>query len=63
MIGSLKGQIEYRGNDHVCIDVSGVGYIVYCSENTLSMLPVKGEFITLFTELVVREDLMQLYGF
>jgi len=63
MIGSLKGQIEYRGNDHVCIDVSGVGYIVYCSENTISMLPVKGEFITLFTELVVREDLMQLYGF
>ena len=63
MIGSLKGRIEYRGIDHICVDVSGVGYIVYCSEKTLSTLPVDGEFITLFTELVVREDLLQLFGF
>lgn len=63
MIGSLKGRIEYRGNDHICVDVSGVGYIVYCSEKTLSSLPVDGEFITLFTDLVVREDLLQLFGF
>ena len=32
MIGSLKGRIEYRGSDHVLVDVSGVGYIVYCSD-------------------------------
>jgi len=63
MIGSLKGRIEYRGNDHICVDVAGVGYIVYCSEKTLSTLPVEGEFITLFTDLVVREDLLQLFGF
>ncbi len=63
MIGSLKGRIEYRGNDHICVDVAGVGYIVYCSEKTLSSLPVNGEFITLFTDLVVREDLLQLFGF
>ena len=63
MIGSLKGRIEYRGNDHICVDVAGVGYIVYCSEKTLSTLPVDGEFITLFTDLVVREDLLQLFGF
>ena len=63
MIGSLKGRIEYRGNDHICVDVAGVGYIVYCSEKTLSSLPVDGEFITLFTDLVVREDFLQLFGF
>ena len=63
MIGSLKGRIEYRGNDHICVDVAGVGYIGYCSEKTLSSLPVDGEFITLFTDLVVREDLLQLFGF
>ena len=63
MIGSLKGRIEYRGNDHICVDVAGVGYIVYCSEKTLSTLPVDGDFITLFTDLVVREDLLQLFGF
>jgi Holliday junction DNA helicase RuvA len=63
MIGSLKGRIEYRGSDHVLIDVSGVGYIVYCSDKTLSFLPRDGEFVTLFTEMVVREDLLKLFGF
>ena len=63
MIGSLKGRIEYRGSDHVLVDVSGVGYIVYCSDKTLSFLPSDGEFVTLFTEMVVREDLLKLFGF
>ena len=63
MIGSLKGRIEYKATDHTMIDVSGVGYLVYCSERTLSLLPSDGEYVTIFTELVVREDLLQLYGF
>ena len=62
MIGSLKGRIEYKATDHTLIDVSGVGYLVYCSERTLSLLPSDGEYVTIFTELVVREDLLQLYG-
>ena len=63
MIGSLKGRIEYKATDHTLIDVSGVGYLVYCSERTLSLLPSDGEYVTIFTELVVREDLLQLYWF
>ena len=63
MIGSLKGRIEYKATDHTLIDVSGVGFLVYCSERTLSLLPSDGEYVTIFTELVVREDLLQLYGF
>ena len=63
MIGSLKGRIDYKATDHTLIDVSGVGYLVYCSERTLSLLPSDGEYVTIFTELVVREDLLQLYGF
>ena len=63
MIGSLKGRIEYKATDHTLIDVSGVGYLVYCSERTLTLLPSDGEYVTIFTELVVREDLLQLYGF
>jgi Holliday junction DNA helicase RuvA len=63
MIGRLKGRIEYKATDHTLIDVSGVGYLVYCSERTLSLLPSDGEYVTIFTELVVREDLLQLYGF
>lgn len=63
MIGRLAGRIDYRGNDHVLIDVGGVGYIVYVSERTLGALPAAGGFAALYTDLVVREDLLQLFGF
>lgn len=63
MIGKLTGRIDYRSTDHILIDVRGVGYIVFCSERTLAALPGVGEVCALFTDLVVREDLMQLFGF
>lgn len=63
MIGKLSGRLEYRASDHVLIDVRGVGYLVFCSDRTLAALPGAGEAVALYTDLVVREDLMQLYGF
>ncbi|MDR0808102.1 MAG: Holliday junction branch migration protein RuvA [Gemmobacter sp.] len=63
MIGRIAGRIDWRGADHVLIDVRGVGYIVHVSDRTLAALPVVGEACALYTELVVREDLLQLFGF
>lgn len=63
MIGRLAGRIDMRGTDHVLIDVRGVGYVVFVSERTLMALPGPGEAAALYTELIVREDLLQLYGF
>ena len=63
MIGKLSGRIEYKSDDHLLLDVRGVGYIVFCSDRTLMALPGVGEFTALYTDLVVREDLMQLFGF
>ena len=63
MIGKISGRLEYRAGDHVLIDVRGVGYIVYVSDRTLAGLPAPGEAVALFTELLVREDLLQLFGF
>jgi Holliday junction DNA helicase RuvA len=63
MIGKISGRIEYRGADHVLIDVRGVGYLVYCSDRTLAGLPGSGEAAALYTDLLVREDNLQLFGF
>ncbi|MAY87931.1 MAG: Holliday junction branch migration protein RuvA [Pseudooceanicola sp.] len=63
MIGRLRGRLAYRAGDHVMIDVGGVGYLVYCSDRTLAALPRVGEPVSVYTDLVVREDLMQLFGF
>ncbi len=63
MIGKISGRIEYRATDHVLIDVRGIGYLVYCSERTLAGLPGAGEAAALYTDLLVREDVLQLFGF
>ncbi|MGR3461828.1 MAG: Holliday junction branch migration protein RuvA [Roseovarius sp.] len=63
MIGRIAGRIDWRGADHVLIDVRGIGYIVHCSERTLAALPGVGGMAALYTDLLVREDLLQLFGF
>jgi len=63
MIGKIAGRLDYRGSDHVLVDVRGVGYIVHVSDRTLAAMPRVGEAVALFTELLVREDLLQLFGF
>ena len=63
MIGRLYGKIGYLSEDYVLIDVQGVGYIVYCSERTLRSLPAVGEYTFSYTDLLVREDILQLFGF
>jgi Holliday junction DNA helicase RuvA len=63
MIGKITGRIDHRAPDHVLIDVRGVGYLVYCSERTLAGLPAVGAVTALYTDLLVREDVLQLFGF
>jgi holliday junction DNA helicase RuvA len=63
MIGKISGRLDYCGADHVLIDTGGVGYLVHCSERTLVAMPDPGEAVALYTDLIVREDLMQLIGF
>ena len=63
MIGKISGRLDWRGPDHVLIDVRGVGYIIYVSERTLAGMPSVGEAVSLYTDLLVREDLLQLFGF
>ncbi len=63
MIGKLTGFIQYRADDHILLEVKGVGYLIYCSEMTLMNLPGTDQLASLYTELVVREDLLQIFGF
>jgi Holliday junction DNA helicase RuvA len=63
MIGKLKGVIDSYGEDHVVLDVHGVGYVVHCSSRTLQRLPSTGEAAVLSIDTHVREDMIRLYGF
>ena len=63
MIGKLSGRLDWRGPDQVLIDVRGVGYIVHVNDRTMAQMPGLGEAVALYTDLLVREDLLQLFGF
>lgn len=63
MIGKLKGTIDEIGDDHVVLDVHGVGYVAHCSARTLGKLGSSGEAAVLFIETYVREDQFRLFGF
>ncbi|WP_454918026.1 Holliday junction branch migration protein RuvA [Xanthobacter sediminis] len=63
MIGKLKGVVDTVAEDHLILDVHGVGYLVHCSARTLRDLPRAGEAVSLVIETHVREDMIRLYGF
>ncbi len=63
MIGKISGRLEYIGEGYVLIDTGGVGYEVFCSSRTLAGMPHAGLPVALFTELLVRDDNLQLFGF
>jgi len=63
MIAKLTGSLDDFGPDWAVIDVSGVGYLVYCSAKTLDALGLRGDRVTVHTELQVSENDMRLIGF
>ena len=63
MIGRIAGTLLEKHPPLVLVDVGGVGYEIDVPMSTLYNLPAIGEKVALHTQLIVREDAHQLYGF
>lgn len=63
MISSVRGPLLALAPDHAVVEAAGIGYRLNASTHTLAQAPELGSEWSLFTQLVVREDSMQLYGF
>jgi Holliday junction DNA helicase RuvA len=63
MIGRIAGTLLEKTPPHVLVDCGGVGYELDVPMSTLYNLPNPGEKVSLFTQLIVREDAHLLYGF
>src|SRR5579863_1363567 len=63
MIAKLTGMLDDFGPDWAVIDVAGVGYLIHASAKTLASLGLRGEQVTIHTELQVSENDMRLIGF
>lgn len=63
MISYIRGELADIAEDHVVVDVGGVGYGIFMSGSDLTRLPKTGQEIKVYTYLHVKEDIMQLFGF
>jgi len=63
VIAFLHGRLHARGADWAELDVRGIGFRVALSARSAAQLPPVGEEATVLTELVLREEAVQLVGF
>ena len=63
MIEQVRGILVQKSPTFVVVECAGVGYGINISAFTAGKLPEEGAEITLYTNLVVREDSMTLFGF
>jgi Holliday junction DNA helicase RuvA len=63
MISFLTGKILEKEATKITLGVNGVGYEVFLPTNTLSENDSVGANVNLFIVTIVREDLINLFGF
>ena len=64
MISVVQGKLFDLSSEAVTVMTHGLGYEVFCSQNTIADLETfKNKEISLFTHTHVREDALQLFGF
>ena len=62
MIYQVSGNLIAKHKDFVVIEVSGIGYAIKSTTNTINTIKLEQK-ILLHTYLNVREDALDLYGF
>ena len=63
MLSFLKGKIAYKKSDHFVIDINGIGFRINSVLALTAKLPEAGHEVLVYTYMVVREDMIALYGF
>lgn len=63
MLAYIKGTLEMKFENYVVIDVGGLGYKVFMSENAIEEIGDIGTVIKVHTHYHVREDDISIYGF
>ncbi len=63
MFAYIKGSLEMKFKDYLVIDVGGLGYKIFMSENDINSIGQVGDIVKVFTYYRVREDDISIYGF
>ena len=62
MIASISGKVQSKSQDSLVLDVQGIDFEVAVTTSLASEKEI-GDIVFLYTHLIVREDLLALYGF
>ncbi len=62
MFATIQGQVTHKGNDHLVININGLGFQIFTTNETCQT-KVVGDSIFLHTQLIVREDSLTMFGF
>ena len=63
MYSYIKGILVDKGIDYIVVDAGGIGYQIAFPSRNVGLLPECGQEVKISTYLLVREDIMALYGF
>lgn len=63
MYAYINGELVEKSSNNVVIDVMGVGYKIFMSENSINIIGELGNKVKVYTHYHVREDDISLYGF
>ncbi len=63
MIDFIHGPVKILGEDHLTVQVGGVGLRVWVPSGVRARVEGVGREMRLYTHLAVREDSLTLYGF
>ena len=62
MFAYLKGNIQFKSEEYVVMEVNGIGYKIFMSKKSIDELEEDRE-VKVYTYLKVREDDLSLFGF
>lgn len=63
MFAYIKGSLEMKSSGYIVIDINGLGYKVFMSQNNIETIGELHDIIKVFTYVKVREDDISIFGF
>lgn len=63
MFAYIKGILEIKESNYIVIDINGLGYKIFMSQNNIDNIGNIGDSIKVYTYVRVREDDISIYGF
>ncbi len=63
MFTYIKGSLEMKFKNYLVIDVGGLGYKIFMSENAINSIGEIGDIVKVYTYYRVREDDISIFGF